>query len=75
MEIMDTVLPEVKVVMLQRIGDARGFVSEVWNARDFASTGIEASFVQDNHVRNPVATENYIRADAYASDGLLSSLG
>src|SRR5712675_77922 len=40
--------------MPQRIGDIRGFFSEVWNARDFASIGIEAAFVQDNHIRNPL---------------------
>jgi dTDP-4-dehydrorhamnose 3,5-epimerase len=44
----------VKVVMPRRIGDARGFFSEVWNARDFAAVGIDAAFVQDNHVRNPL---------------------
>lgn len=53
MDIMDTALPEIKVVMPRRIGDVRGFFSEVWNARDFASVGIDAPFVQDNHVRNP----------------------
>lgn len=50
----DTWLPEVKLVIPQRIGDERGFFSEVWNLRDFAYVGIEASFVQDNHVRNPL---------------------
>jgi dTDP-4-dehydrorhamnose 3,5-epimerase len=54
MEMMDTALAEVKVVMPRRIGDARGFFSEVWNARDYASIGIDAGFVQDNHVRNPL---------------------
>lgn len=53
MQILDTALPEIKVVMPRRIGDARGFFSEVWNARDFALVGIEAAFVQNNHVRNP----------------------
>jgi dTDP-4-dehydrorhamnose 3,5-epimerase-like enzyme len=53
MQIMDTALPEIKVLMPQRIGDTRGFFSEVWNARDFAAVGIDAPFVQDNHVRNP----------------------
>jgi dTDP-4-dehydrorhamnose 3,5-epimerase len=53
MQIMDTALPEIKVVMPQRIGDTRGFFSEVWNARDFTSVGIDAVFVQDNHARNP----------------------
>ncbi len=49
---METALPEVKVVMPRRIGDERSFFSEVWNAREFASIGIAADFVQDNHVRN-----------------------
>jgi dTDP-4-dehydrorhamnose 3,5-epimerase len=54
MQILDTALPEIKVVTARRIGDARGFFSEVWNARDFAAVGIDAAFVQDNHVRNPL---------------------
>jgi dTDP-4-dehydrorhamnose 3,5-epimerase len=37
MELLETALPEIKVVMPRRIGDARGFFSEVWNARDFAA--------------------------------------
>jgi dTDP-4-dehydrorhamnose 3,5-epimerase len=45
MEIMDTALPEVKMVMPRRIGDVRGFFSEVWNARDFASVRIDVNFV------------------------------
>jgi dTDP-4-dehydrorhamnose 3,5-epimerase-like enzyme len=47
MQIMDTTLPEIKVLMPQRIGDTRGFFSEVWNARYFAAVGIDAPFVQD----------------------------
>jgi dTDP-4-dehydrorhamnose 3,5-epimerase len=54
MQTMETALPEIKVVMPRRIGDTRGFFSEVWNSRDFASAGIDAAFVQDNHVRNPL---------------------
>jgi dTDP-4-dehydrorhamnose 3,5-epimerase len=54
MQIFDTSLPEVKIVAPKRIGDARGFFSEVWNVRDFAEAGIMASFVQDNHIRNPL---------------------
>jgi len=53
-QIIGTALPEVKILVPRRIGDIRGFFSEVWNARDFASAGIEATFVQDNHVRNPL---------------------
>jgi dTDP-4-dehydrorhamnose 3,5-epimerase len=32
-----------------RHGDARGFFSEVWNARSLAEAGIDIPFVQDNH--------------------------
>ena len=53
MQTIETSLPEVRLLVPRRIGDARGFFSEVWNARDFAAIGIEAHFVQDNHVRNP----------------------
>ena len=51
-QLIDTALPEVKIVVPERIGDARGFFSEVWNGRTFASAGIEAAFVQDNHARS-----------------------
>lgn len=54
MEVIDTILPEVKILARRRIGDARGFFSEVWNAREFRSIGIDADFVQENHVSNPL---------------------
>jgi dTDP-4-dehydrorhamnose 3,5-epimerase len=52
--VIETALPEVKIITPQRIGDSRGFFSEVWNERDFAAVGIEVAFVQDNHIRNPL---------------------
>jgi dTDP-4-dehydrorhamnose 3,5-epimerase len=54
MRIFETVLPEVKIVAPGRLGDTRGFFSEVWNERDFAEAGVAAHFVQDNHIRNPL---------------------
>lgn len=53
MQVIDTPFPEVKIIVPRRIDDGRGFFSEIWNARDFASAGINTTFVQDNHVRNP----------------------
>lgn len=45
-----TDIPGVKILEPRRFGDERGFFSETWNARDFAAaTGVEATFVQDNH--------------------------
>jgi dTDP-4-dehydrorhamnose 3,5-epimerase len=52
MQIIDTALAEVKILLPRRISDRRGFLSEVWNARDFASAAIDAAFVQDNHIGN-----------------------
>ena len=46
-------LPEVLILQPRVFGDARGFFLESFNAQDFAAaTGIEASFVQDNHSRS-----------------------
>lgn len=42
-------IPEVKLIVPQRHGDARGFFSETYNRRALAAAGIEADFVQDNH--------------------------
>ena len=48
MQIDTTPLPGVMLLTPKRIGDARGFFSEVWNSRTLAENGIEIPFVQDN---------------------------
>jgi dTDP-4-dehydrorhamnose 3,5-epimerase len=53
-QVRATPLLEVKIVVPPRLGDTRGFFSEVWNAHALAAIGIEAAFVQDNHVGSPV---------------------
>lgn len=53
MELLATALPEVRILVPERFGDARGYFSETWNARTLAALGIEAVFVQDNHACNP----------------------
>jgi dTDP-4-dehydrorhamnose 3,5-epimerase len=52
MEVIETTLAGVKIVVPQRFSDGRGEFSEVWNAARFAAAGIAANFVQDNHVYN-----------------------
>ncbi len=37
-------------------GDDRGFLVETYSARDWAATGIDAEFVQDNHSRSAAGT-------------------
>ena len=45
-----TALPEVLRIEPTIFGDARGFFFESFNARDFrAATGLDVTFVQDNH--------------------------
>jgi dTDP-4-dehydrorhamnose 3,5-epimerase len=49
LDVEPTALPDVKIVRPKRVGDARGFFSEVYNRRAFADAGIALEFVQDNH--------------------------
>lgn len=52
MNVIETALPEVKLIAPRVFGDDRGFFLESWNAKAFAAAGIDASFVQDNHSRS-----------------------
>jgi len=48
MDISETDLPGVLVLIPRRFGDARGWFCETWNARTLAERGIHTPFVQDN---------------------------
>jgi dTDP-4-dehydrorhamnose 3,5-epimerase len=52
MNIVSTRLRDVKIVEPRVFHDDRGYFLEVWNARAFATSGIDAHFVQDNHSRS-----------------------
>ncbi|MES2290032.1 MAG: dTDP-4-dehydrorhamnose 3,5-epimerase [Pseudomonadota bacterium] len=52
MNVIDTALPDVKVIEPRVFGDDRGFFIETWNARTFSEHGIHETFVQDNHSRS-----------------------
>ncbi|MCK0163751.1 dTDP-4-dehydrorhamnose 3,5-epimerase [Marinobacter sp. S6332] len=52
MEIKDTALPDVKLVLPKVFGDSRGFFKEVWNQRELARHGLHVEFVQDNFSRS-----------------------
>jgi dTDP-4-dehydrorhamnose 3,5-epimerase len=52
MRVVPTAIPDVKLVVPARHGDARGFFSETWNRRDFEAAGLVADWVQDNHARS-----------------------
>lgn len=52
-QVIDTALPEVKIIEPKVFGDARGYFYESFNDREFAEkVGADVQFVQDNHSRS-----------------------
>ncbi len=49
MKIIDTAIPDVKILEPKVFGDERGFFLESWNADTFKTAGLDIHFVQDNH--------------------------
>jgi dTDP-4-dehydrorhamnose 3,5-epimerase len=50
MNVIDTEIPDVKIIEPKVFGDARGFFYESFNAKQFQqATGLDFEFVQDNH--------------------------
>ena len=49
MKIIETEIPEVKIIELDVFGDNRGWFMESYSKKKFADLGIDADFVQDNH--------------------------
>ncbi len=49
MEVVETAIPEVKIIKPKKHGDHRGFFSETYNQRALVGAGIDLDFVQDNH--------------------------
>lgn len=52
MNIIDTVIPEVKIIEPRVFGDSRGFFLESYHAQRYREAGIGVEFVQDNHSRS-----------------------
>lgn len=52
LEVRETELAGVLLVIPDRHADDRGFFSEVYNRRDLASHGMDDEFVQDNHSKS-----------------------
>jgi len=49
MKLIDTSLPDVKILEPRVFADSRGFFLESWNRKTFAALGLDLDFVQDNH--------------------------
>lgn len=53
MKIIDTDIPDVKIIEPNVFGDERGFFMETWGKEKLAKAGLDLDFVQDNHSRSP----------------------
>lgn len=54
MKVIDTEIPDVKIIEPSVFGDERGFFMETWNQKQFEElvTGKPTQFVQDNHSKS-----------------------
>ncbi|EGQ9279545.1 dTDP-4-dehydrorhamnose 3,5-epimerase [Vibrio vulnificus] len=54
MKVIDTKIPDVKIIEPTVFGDERGFFMETWNQKRFEDlvTGKPTQFVQDNHSKS-----------------------
>jgi dTDP-4-dehydrorhamnose 3,5-epimerase len=54
MKVIDTTIPDVKIIESTVFGDERGFFMETWNQQKFEElvTGKPTRFVQDNHSKS-----------------------
>jgi len=49
LDIRPAAIPDVKILIPQRVDDERGLFSEVYSRRMFEEAGLDLEFVQDNH--------------------------
>lgn len=49
LEVVDTALPGVRILVPRRIGDGRGFLAETYHRERFAEAGVDRAWVQENH--------------------------
>ena len=52
MEILETAIPEVKIIVPKVFGDARGFFLESWNQAKYTEVGVDADWIQDNESKS-----------------------
>lgn len=52
MNIIDTKIPDVKIIEPKVFGDERGFFLETWNQQKFEELVSPRTFVQDNHSKS-----------------------
>lgn len=65
MDIIDTKIPDCKIIVPKKFKDNRGYFIESWNVSALANMGIDIAFKQDNHSYS--AKKNTIRGLHYQS--------
>lgn len=74
MEVIDTAIADVKILIPRRFADPRGVFCETYNQRTFQKLGFSLNFVQDNH---SISTEAgtvrglHFQAPPFAQDKLI----
>lgn len=52
MNVIDTEIPEVKIIEPKIFGDPRGYFFESWSAKSYKKAGMDCRWVQDNESRS-----------------------
>ena len=52
MQILDTEIADVKLIIPKVFGDSRGYFFESWNAEKYSSAGINCNWIQDNESKS-----------------------
>ncbi|MGR5350253.1 dTDP-4-dehydrorhamnose 3,5-epimerase [Vibrio mediterranei] len=73
MKVIETNIPEVKIIEPQVFGDERGFFMETWQQKKFEElvTGRPTTFVQDNHSKS---TKGILRGLHYQTENTQGKL-
>ena len=74
MDVFDTELPGVCVIVPKVIGDARGYFVETWAEERYAAAGIRGPFVQDNLSRGARHTLRGLHLQEPSAQGKLVSV-
>ncbi len=51
-EVLDTAIPEIKIIVPKVFGDARGYFFESWTREKYEAAGISCDWLQDNESRS-----------------------
>ena len=71
MDIIPTVIPDVKLIRPKVFGDGRGFFLETWNEKSLRAEGLDLRFVQANHSRSQQNTLRGLHYQIKQSQGKL----